>query len=98
MCPVYVHVLLQILDGIFTYAGVENLGVGTDIEGNPLVKFAMDAVGPGTALVLIKGAAIGLVLYVKATISPAVMLQKIVSRINLLYMLSAAMWAYAFLK
>jgi hypothetical protein len=97
MCPLYIHVLLQVLDGIFTYAGVLLLGIGTDIEGNPLVRWAMVELGPGTALVIIKGLAIGALLLLRSYSPNLAMLKMVISRLNLLYMLSAAMWAYVFL-
>ena len=45
------NVLLQVLDGVLTYAGVVRQGLP---EGNPLVAWAMAALGPGAALGLLK--------------------------------------------
>lgn len=98
MCPFHIHIILQVIDGIFTYAGVLCLGLGIEIEGNPLLRSLMYELGPGTALMLIKGLAIGSVWYAKGASRHWVMLKKGISRINLIYMLSAALWAYAFLK
>jgi hypothetical protein len=48
---VVLNVLLQVLDGVLTYAGVVRQGFP---EGNPLVAWAMHALGPGAALSLLK--------------------------------------------
>lgn len=49
--------LVQYLDGFYTYAG---LGIwGLNIEANPLIRSAVGAVGPGTGLALAKLVAIG---------------------------------------
>jgi hypothetical protein len=98
MCPFHIHIILQVIDGLFTYAGVRCLGIGMEVEGNPLIKSLMYAIGPGTALVAVKGLAIVTLLYVKRASRELVMLGKLISRINLLYMLSAALWAYVFMK
>jgi len=58
---VFLNVLLQALDGAFTYAGVVHQGYG---EGNPLVAFTMGALGPGAALALLKLEACACVLLV----------------------------------
>ena len=55
------NVLLQALDGAFTYAGVVHQGWA---EGNPLVAHAMGALGPGTALALLKLEACACLLFV----------------------------------
>lgn len=47
-------VVVQVLDGYLTYRGIHDLGMGVEIEGNPLVAFAMSALGVRLALVLIK--------------------------------------------
>lgn len=51
-------ILLQILDGLFTWYGVTHLSVGLEAEGNIIVKEAMRAIGVIPALVLIKGFAV----------------------------------------
>jgi hypothetical protein len=50
-------VLVQFLDGVFTYLGVTIWGPG--IEANPLVSLAVAALGLGTGLVGAKLVAIG---------------------------------------
>ncbi len=47
---VIVNVLLQVFDGLATYAGLQ-VGYG---EGNPIVAAAIGTVGPGTALAFFK--------------------------------------------
>jgi hypothetical protein len=49
--------LVQFLDGVFTYLGVIIWGPG--IEANPLVSLAVAAVGLGTGLAVTKLVAIG---------------------------------------
>ena len=46
--------LTQVLDGYLTYRGIRDLGLGVDIEGNPLVALAIGAFGVRVALVLVK--------------------------------------------
>jgi hypothetical protein len=46
--------VVQILDGYFTYRGIRDLGLGVEIEGNPLVALAIGAFGVRIALVLVK--------------------------------------------
>jgi len=46
--------ILQILDGYLTYRGITDLGLGVEIEGNPLVALAIGAFGVRVALVLVK--------------------------------------------
>lgn len=50
--------LLQLLDGILTYAGVTRFGISA--EGNPLVKYFIDVLGPFGGIILVK--CIGLVM------------------------------------
>jgi hypothetical protein len=50
-------VLVQLLDGIFTYLGVSIWGLG--IEANPLVSSAMAVAGLGAGLAGVKIVAIG---------------------------------------
>jgi hypothetical protein len=49
--------LVQYLDGVYTYLGFSIWGV--NIEANPLIRSAVGAVGPGTGLALAKLVAIG---------------------------------------
>jgi hypothetical protein len=44
----------QVLDGYLTYRGIRDLGLGVEIEGNPLVALAIGAFGVRVALVLFK--------------------------------------------
>jgi Domain of unknown function (DUF5658) len=50
--------LVQYLDGVYTYLGFSIWGV--NIEANPLIRTAVGAVGPGTGLALAKLVAIAL--------------------------------------
>ena len=49
--------VVQILDGYFTYRGIRDLGLGVAIEGNPLVALAISALGVRLGLLLAKGLA-----------------------------------------
>jgi hypothetical protein len=44
----------QVLDGYLTYRGIQDLGLGVEIEGNPLVALAIAALGVRVALILFK--------------------------------------------
>src|SRR6266446_6981114 len=57
--------LVQCLDGVFTYLGVSIWGLG--IEANPLISSTVAAFGPGAGLAAIKLFAIslGIVLHLK---------------------------------
>jgi hypothetical protein len=54
----FVFLLAQCLDGVFTYVGVVSFGPG--IEGNPLVAGLMGAVGHGAGLLAAKAGAMAL--------------------------------------
>ncbi|MBN8548175.1 MAG: hypothetical protein J0M12_02545 [Deltaproteobacteria bacterium] len=51
--------LLQILDGVLTAVGVAHLG--TEVEGNTLIRFLMEHLGYIPALVVIKTVALGVI-------------------------------------
>lgn len=51
-------VVVQYLDGLFTYVGIHTWG--PSIEANPIVSSAVACAGPGGGLVLAKIVAIGL--------------------------------------
>ena len=50
-------ILVQILDGVLTYMGVLHFDAGVEVEGNPLLRIAMLALGVRTALLIVKVAA-----------------------------------------
>lgn len=54
---VIAFLLVQYLDGFYTYAGFTIWGLG--IEANPLIRSAVGVVGPGTGLAIAKLVAIG---------------------------------------
>lgn len=51
--------VLQVLDGVLTAIGVAHLG--TEVEGNTLIRFLMEHLGYIPALVLIKTVALGVI-------------------------------------
>lgn len=48
--------ILQIFDGLYTYLGVQKFGT-IDVEGNPIVHYAMTHLGVAGGLLLIKAIA-----------------------------------------
>lgn len=54
---VIVFMLVQYLDGFYTYAGFSIWGL--NIEANPLIRSAVGVAGPGTGLAVAKLVAIG---------------------------------------
>lgn len=56
----------QILDGFLTYRGIRDLGLGVEIEGNPLIALAIGALGVRVALILVKAIASLLGLFLHA--------------------------------
>ena len=49
---VVAYVIVQLLDGVYTYIGVSRLGIS--VELNPLVGWAMTILGVGFGLVVVK--------------------------------------------
>jgi hypothetical protein len=47
----------QVLDGYLTYRGIRDLGLGVEVEANPLVAIAIGALGVRVALFLFKAVA-----------------------------------------
>jgi hypothetical protein len=62
------NVLLQLVDGLLTYRALE---IGFP-EGNPLLRVWMALVGSGSALLLFKANACGLLLLVRRGVPPLV--------------------------
>jgi hypothetical protein len=60
------NVLLQLVDGLLTYRALE---IGF-LEGNPLLRVWMALVGAGSALLLFKANACGLLLVVRRGVPP----------------------------
>lgn len=54
-------IILQVLDGLFTFWGIENFG--TKVEGNPLVKSLIESWGPEQVLITIKLFAVGIIIF-----------------------------------
>ena len=60
------NVLLQLVDGLLTYQALE-LGFP---EGNPLLRLSMLTVGTGSALLLFKANACGLLMLIRRGVPP----------------------------
>jgi hypothetical protein len=88
----YYLILLQFLDGIFTWWGVTCLGHGTDAEGNPVVKYVMDSLGVEPGLLLVKGLAILIICFLFKYWSTRIM-----TLIGLIYSIVVGIWFYVFL-
>ena len=82
---------MQIFDGLLTYWGVTYYGHGSKIEGNPLVKCAIEYFGPILALLIIKGFAIlallALAFYIKEKLSKVIQIF-----ISGIYTISFLLW------
>lgn len=79
--------ILQALDGIFTYLGLARYGQGA--EGNPLISAAMPIVGQAAALASAKlvAASLGAILHVSGV-------HRIVAALTALYLVAAVVpWA-----
>lgn len=87
---IFVCILLQVLDGLFTGYGIFNSKLGVDAEGNPLVKYVISLIGVVPALVLIKSLAIVVILHMRKLKNCFSTLVFIAS----LYTFVVATWAY----
>lgn len=88
---VYLYIL-QFLDGLLTWWGVMFLGIGTEIEGNPLVKYVMDTLGVELGLTFVKLVAIILIYYLFSHWS-----KKGRWILCSIYTIVVGIWLYAFL-
>jgi hypothetical protein len=52
----YLLLLFQVLDAVLTYVGVMSFGTG--MEGNPMIRVLMDAVGPFAGILIVKSLAV----------------------------------------
>jgi hypothetical protein len=83
--------LMQFLDGIFTYIGVTTWGLS--VEFNPILVWAMSVVGVGLGLIAVKLVAIGFggFLYWHGR-------HKTVALLAIIFLIfGVALWAYLFL-
>lgn len=90
----FIQALLQILDGLLTYAGVTYLGVGTLCEGNPVVRHMMDEYGVINGLLIAKTLGISLNVFFLRRFREMVMLRYVMLVVNIVYTLSAFHWIY----
>jgi Domain of unknown function (DUF5658) len=82
----FVFVLTQVADGLFTYFGIKMFGAA--IEGNPLVAWYVTAYGAGVAVVGAKGLALacGAALHLRA-------MHRTIGALTIIY-LTAAVWPW----
>jgi hypothetical protein len=94
-CPFIFNIVLQVLDGVFTYIGVLHYGI--EIEGNPLVRNTFLAIGAAPTLLLFKGSAIVVVSVLKK-VSNAPLTRRLMGFVNLVYCVSAMLWVYVLVE
>jgi hypothetical protein len=84
--------ILQVLDGLYTYIGIRLFG--SVIEGNPIIRFAVNLAGAELALISIKFAACLMISYISRVKSNQVFYMLIF--VNFVYLNVVALWAYEF--
>ena len=60
-------IILQILDGVFTWYGVTHSQLGLGVEGNPILKNCMAVFGIIPGLLIVKGSAILVIHHLRRT-------------------------------
>ena len=88
-------IILQFLDGLTTYIGVKALGPRA--EGNPLIRYAIENLGPEFALVSIKLLAVMFVVALyRLNRKSKTYLKTVLVILSVVYINVVAMWIYAF--
>lgn len=90
-------ILLQVLDGIFTYYGVRFFG--EEAEGNPVVRMIIHQFGAFLALFVLKSVGIALVGFMhklETKLEDTVWLSRSIKGICSLYLFAAISWITAF--
>jgi membrane-bound metal-dependent hydrolase YbcI (DUF457 family) len=93
------HVILQILDGSFTYWGISNFGVR--VEGNPFIVLLVDQFGLVQGLLMAKLSGIGFIgiFYhiIKTNLDQFKTLFFMLGFVNIVYGVVVAIWFTAWL-
>ena len=85
--------LLQILDGILT--GIGMVAFGTSMEGNVLLRSLMLAIGPIPALLVVKGASLGIICFLCLQAPRVPWLRHALRLVVALYLVFAVIpWSY----
>ncbi len=88
---------LQVADGIFTYLGVKRQGI--PIEGNPIIRSLIVALGPEVALVLVKFIACCFVVFLSYMLTEKYQDKTLFlafKLVTLVYATAVGVWAFAF--
>ena len=84
---------LQIFDGVLTSMGLNQLGLHA--EANPLLRYLMRHLGPTSALLAVKGAAIFVVLILTILARKMHWVKDLIAALSCLYLLAAILpWLY----
>lgn len=84
--------LFQILDGLFTFLGVQRFGL--EAEGNPIVKYFIVLIGLFPALFLLKSLSAVLILFLGSHASSNAKVEGMLYAIFLFYLYVLAAWVY----
>lgn len=90
MFPYIAQIVLQVLDGVLTYRGIQIYG--TMLEGNSMVRSVMEGVGVLFALVLFKAFGIACALFLKKHDKPRIRFG--IHFLNLFYLVNAVVWIF----
>ena len=95
------HIILQILDGTFTYWGVSTYGI--EIEGNPFVSMLIEQFGLLPGLLMAKGSGIAIVtyfynIYKKNSSETFKTFSWVLITVNLIYALVVFVWFLVWLN
>ncbi len=87
--------LFQILDAVLTYIGV--LSFGVEMEGNPLIRFLMNLVGPLVAIFVVKSFAVLCVVYLWNLRTKVQWIPRAAKFLSLYYLFFAILpWSFVF--
>ena len=85
--------LLQVLDGLLTGLGMASFG--TSMEGNLLLRSLMHAIGWAPAIILVKGASIGIIVFLCGQAGKVSWLKQAMRGVAGLYVVFAIVpWTY----
>ncbi len=84
---------LQVFDGVLTSLGLERMGVHA--EANPLLRYLMHHVGPTSALLVVKGMAVFVVLVLTVLARKMRWIKDLIAALSCLYLMAAIVpWLY----
>ena len=86
----------KFLDGIFTYAGVMLLGFGSEVEGNPLVKWLIEEFGAAPGLLIVKCLGICILIWLNKIVDKEKWKRRAFGFIGSIYTVAIVMWIIVF--